>query len=98
MRPGVGVVISEFNSKLTGMSFRVPTSDVSVVDLIVPLKNEATYEDICTAMKEAFEDELAGIQFAGTFTLRLFPGTTTSGLLLQGSRPDQSYRWLIPVD
>ena len=43
----VGVVIPELNKKLTGMSFRVPTSDVSVVDLTVELNKEATYEDIC---------------------------------------------------
>src|SRR5215208_6025316 len=49
----VGVVIPELNKKLTGMSFRVPTSDVSVVDLTVELKNDTTYEQICAAMKAA---------------------------------------------
>jgi glyceraldehyde 3-phosphate dehydrogenase len=49
----VGVVLPELNGKLTGMAFRVPTSDVSVVDLTVELNNEASYADICAAMKEA---------------------------------------------
>ncbi len=57
----VGKVIPELNGKLTGMAFRVPTSDVSVVDLTVSLKKSATYEDICTTMKEASEGELKGI-------------------------------------
>jgi glyceraldehyde 3-phosphate dehydrogenase len=51
----VGVVIPELNKKLTGMAFRVPTSDVSVVDLTVELSKEATYEQICAAMKAASE-------------------------------------------
>jgi glyceraldehyde 3-phosphate dehydrogenase len=51
----VGVVIPELNKKLTGMAFRVPTSDVSVVDLTVELNKAATYEDICKAMKAASE-------------------------------------------
>jgi len=49
----VGVVLPELNGKLTGMAFRVPTSDVSVVDLTVELNKEASYKDICAAMKEA---------------------------------------------
>ena len=49
----VGMVIPELNKKLTGMAFRVPTSDVSVVDLTVELVKEASYEDICKAMKAA---------------------------------------------
>src|SRR5437763_11300701 len=49
----VGVVIPELNKKLTGMSFRVPTSDVSVVDLTVELEKGASYEDVCNAMKAA---------------------------------------------
>ncbi|MFZ5509972.1 MAG: type I glyceraldehyde-3-phosphate dehydrogenase [Pseudomonadota bacterium] len=57
----VGVVIPELNKKLTGMSFRVPTSDVSVVDLTVELKKEATYEDICKAMKAAAEGPMKGV-------------------------------------
>ena len=52
----VGVVLPELNGKLTGMAFRVPTSDVSVVDLTVELNNEADYADICAAMKEASEN------------------------------------------
>ncbi|MBI3903900.1 MAG: type I glyceraldehyde-3-phosphate dehydrogenase [Nitrosomonadales bacterium] len=51
----VGKVIPELNKKLTGMAFRVPTSDVSVVDLTVELNKEATYEAICAAMKAASE-------------------------------------------
>jgi len=57
----VGKVIPELNGKLTGMAFRVPTPDVSVVDLTVRLKTETTYEAICAAMKEASENELAGV-------------------------------------
>ncbi len=57
----VGKVIPELNGKLTGMSFRVPTVDVSVVDLTVNLEKPATYEEICNAVKEASEGELKGI-------------------------------------
>jgi glyceraldehyde 3-phosphate dehydrogenase len=57
----VGKVIPELNGKLTGMAFRIPVSDVSVVDLTVTLKKEASYEDICAAMKEASEGALKGI-------------------------------------
>ncbi len=57
----VGKVIPELNKKLTGMAFRVPTSDVSVVDLTVELNNEATYEQICTAMKAASEGAMKGV-------------------------------------
>src|SRR5574344_421408 len=57
----VGVVIPELNKKLTGMSFRVPTLDVSVVDLTCTLAKPATYEEICNAMKEASEGDLKGI-------------------------------------
>ncbi|MCG8306300.1 MAG: type I glyceraldehyde-3-phosphate dehydrogenase [Cytophagales bacterium] len=57
----VGKVIPELNGKLTGMAFRVPTPDVSVVDLTARLKGEATYEEICAAMKEASEGELKGV-------------------------------------
>jgi len=51
----VGVVLPELNGKLTGMAFRVPTSDVSVVDLTCELNSEASYDDICAAMKAASE-------------------------------------------
>jgi glyceraldehyde 3-phosphate dehydrogenase len=51
----VGVVLPELNGKLTGMAFRVPTSDVSVVDLTVELEKPATYAEICAAMKAASE-------------------------------------------
>jgi glyceraldehyde 3-phosphate dehydrogenase len=58
----VGVVLPELNGKLTGMAFRVPTSDVSVVDLTCELTNEAGYDDICAAMKGASEQGgLAGV-------------------------------------
>jgi len=58
----VGVVLPELNGKLTGMAFRVPTSDVSVVDLTVELNNDASYDDICAAMKSASEaGDLAGV-------------------------------------
>ena len=55
------LVIPEVKGKLTGMSFRVPTLDVSVVDLTVHLAKETTYEDICKAVKEASEGEMKGI-------------------------------------
>ncbi|MFN3603604.1 MAG: type I glyceraldehyde-3-phosphate dehydrogenase [Leptonema sp. (in: bacteria)] len=55
----VGLVIPELKGKLTGMSFRVPTANVSVVDLTVKLKNPAKYEDICKAMKEYSEKEVS---------------------------------------
>ena len=57
----VGKVLPQLNGKLTGMSLRVPTSDVSFVDLTVEHKKECTYEEICAAMKEASEGELKGV-------------------------------------
>jgi len=57
----VGVVIPELNKKLTGMSFRVPTSDVSVVDLTVELSKDASYEEICAAMKSAAAGSMKGV-------------------------------------
>jgi glyceraldehyde 3-phosphate dehydrogenase len=57
----VGKVIPELNKKLTGMAFRVPTSDVSVVDLTVELEKPATYEEICAEMKAQSEGALKGI-------------------------------------
>lgn len=57
----VGVVIPELNGKLTGMAFRVPTLDVSVVDLTCRIEKTATYAEICAALKEASEGELKGI-------------------------------------
>ena len=57
----VGKVIPELNKKLTGMSFRIPTSDVSVVDLTVELAKPATYEQICAAMKAASEGPMKGV-------------------------------------
>ena len=57
----VGVVIPELNKKLTGMSFRVPTSDVSVIDLTVELNSPATYAEICAEMKAQSQGTLKGI-------------------------------------
>ena len=57
----VGVVIPELNKKLTGMSFRVPTSDVSVVDLTVELIREASYADICAEMKAQSQGAMKGV-------------------------------------
>ena len=57
----VGKVLPQLNGKLTGMAFRVPTSDVSVVDLTVELEKNASYEDICAAMKAASEGPMKGV-------------------------------------
>ncbi len=62
----VGVVLPELNGKLTGMAFRVPTSDVSVVDLTVELNSDASYEDICSAVKAASETDGIGDTLAYT--------------------------------
>jgi glyceraldehyde 3-phosphate dehydrogenase len=56
----VGVVLPELNGKLTGMAFRIPASDVSVVDLTAELEKEASYEEICAAMKAASEGPMKG--------------------------------------
>jgi glyceraldehyde 3-phosphate dehydrogenase len=57
----VGKVIPELNGKLTGMAFRVPTMDVSVVDLTVKLEKGASYEEVKAAMKSASENEMEGV-------------------------------------
>ena len=57
----VGRVIPELNKKLTGMAFRVPTSDVSVVDLTVELEKDTSYEEICSAMKSASEGAMKNV-------------------------------------
>jgi glyceraldehyde 3-phosphate dehydrogenase len=57
----VGKVLPELNGKLTGMAFRVPTLDVSVVDLTVNLNTEASYEEVMAALKEASENEMRGV-------------------------------------
>ena len=57
----VGLVIPELNGKLTGMSFRVPTADVSVVDLTAKLKTKTTYEEVCKAMEDAAKSNMKGI-------------------------------------
>ena len=56
----VGVVLSELNGKLTGMAFRIPSVDVSVVDLTCELDKPATYEEICSAVKKASETTMKG--------------------------------------
>ena len=70
------LVIPEMNGKLTGMSMRVPTLDVSVVDLTVSLEKATTYEEICAALKEASEGELKGI-LGYTDEMLLFPPTSS---------------------
>jgi glyceraldehyde 3-phosphate dehydrogenase len=57
----VGKVIKELNGKLTGMAFRVPTTDVSVVDLTIKLTKDATYAEICQKIREASEGSMKGI-------------------------------------
>ena len=57
----VGKVLPHLNGRLTGMAFRVPTPDVSVVDLTVELNNPASYEEICSAMKAASEGPMKGV-------------------------------------
>ncbi len=57
----VGIVIPSLAGKMTGISYRIPTANVSVVDLNVVLKNETTYEDICAKVKEASEGSLKGV-------------------------------------
>ncbi len=57
----MGKVIPALNGKLTGMAFRVPTLDVSVVDLTVNLEKPATYDELCAAVKSASENEMKGI-------------------------------------
>jgi glyceraldehyde 3-phosphate dehydrogenase len=57
----VGVVIPEIKGKITGMAFRVPTSDVSVIDLTVELNNEASYAEICAEMKAQSEGAMKGV-------------------------------------
>ncbi len=90
----VGVVLPELKGKLTGMAFRVPTSDVSVVDLTVELNKETTYESICAAMKAASEGELKGVlgytsdavvstDFRGVSAPSVFDAT--AGIMLDGT-------------
>ncbi len=90
----VGVVIPELNKKLTGMSFRVPTSDVSVVDLTVELNTEASYKDICAEMKAQSrgamkgvlgytEDKVVATDFRGEVCTSVFDAE--AGLALDGT-------------
>jgi glyceraldehyde 3-phosphate dehydrogenase len=57
----VGLCLPQLQGKLTGMSMRVPTADVSVVDLTVRTKKATSYEDICAAMKSASESSMSGV-------------------------------------
>lgn len=90
----VGKVIPELSGKLTGMAFRVPTSNVSVVDLTVELDKDTTYEDICAVMKEASEGSMKGVlaytdeavvsrDFVGEVCTSTFDAT--AGLSLDGT-------------
>ncbi len=91
----VGVVLPELNGKLTGMAFRVPTSDVSVVDLTCELEKEASYDDICAAMKEAAatpgigdtlaytEDKVVSTDFRGNPNSSIFDAG--AGIQLDGT-------------
>ncbi|MDO8251057.1 MAG: type I glyceraldehyde-3-phosphate dehydrogenase [Rhodoferax sp.] len=90
----VGVVIPALNKKLTGMSFRVPTSDVSVVDLTVELNSEASYKDICAEMKAQSvgamkgvlgytEDKVVATDFRGEVCTSVFDAD--AGLALDGT-------------
>lgn len=91
----VGVVLPELNGKLTGMAFRVPTSDVSVVDLTVELEKDASYEDICAAMKAASEapgigetlaytdDKVVATDFRGNSNSSIFDAG--AGIALDGT-------------
>ncbi len=91
----VGVVLPELNGKLTGMAFRVPTSDVSVVDLTVELNKDAKYDDICAAMKTASksgdlagvldytEDKVVSTDFRGRTTPSIFDAG--AGIALDGT-------------
>jgi glyceraldehyde-3-phosphate dehydrogenase type I len=88
----VGKVLPELNGKLTGMAFRVPTSDVSVVDLTVELNKEASYEDICKAMKAASESgPLKGV--LATPTRRWSPPTSVVRTCRPSSMPRPASRW-----
>ncbi len=91
----VGVVIPELNKKLTGMSFRVPTSDVSVVDLTVELNKEASYEEICAEMKAQSEGALKGVL---GYTEDKVVATDFRGdaLHLASSMPTPASRWTTP--
>lgn len=92
----VGVVLPELNGKLTGMAFRVPTSDVSVVDLTVELDKDASYDEICATMKEAAEtetgigetlgyteDKVVATDFRGNSNSSIFDAT--AGIALDGT-------------
>ncbi|SHJ55331.1 type I glyceraldehyde-3-phosphate dehydrogenase [Hespellia stercorisuis] len=89
----VGLVIPELNGKMTGMSFRVPTNDISVVDLTAKLETKTTYEEICRVIKEASEtsmkgiieyntDELVSSDLRGNFNTCIFD--VKAGIMLDG--------------
>jgi glyceraldehyde 3-phosphate dehydrogenase len=90
----VGVVIPELNKKLTGMSFRVPTSDVSVVDLTVELNNAASYAEICAEMKAQSEGALKGV--LGYTKTRWWPPTSAARPAPACSTPTPALRWTAP--
>jgi len=91
----VGIVLPELNGKLTGMAFRVPTSDVSVVDLTVELEKEASYDEICAAVKTASEtpgigdtlaytdEKVVSTDFRGCSYSSIFD--STAGIALDGT-------------
>src|SRR5690606_30225051 len=84
----VGLVLPELKGKLTGMSLRVPTADVSVVDLTVRLEKGASYEEIKKAMKDASEGELKGILgYTEDYVLSTdFSGDARTSLLVPNAR------------
>ena len=87
----VGKVIPELNKKLTGMAFRVPTSDVSVVDLTVELSKETTYDAICAAMKAAADGPMKGV--LGYTETRSSPPTSAARAAPRCSMPTPAWRW-----
>merc|ERR1711973_603131 len=91
----VGKVIPALNGKLTGMAFRVPTPDVSVVDLTVRLQKEASYEEICQKIKDASEGALKGILVTQTRTL--FPLTSLEMKDLPSLMPRLEFSFLRPL-
>lgn len=93
VRLSVGKVLPVLNGKLTGMAFRVPTSDVSVVDLTVVLEKEASMADICAAMKEASEGELKGVLVI--LKTQLFQLTSVAVLTLLSSTLKLVSLWIL---
>jgi len=90
----VGVVIPELNKKLTGMSFRVPTSDVSVVDLTVELNSEASYDEIKAEMKAQSEGALKGV--LGYTEDKVVPPISAAIPAPRSSTPMPASHWTAP--